>query len=140
MFSWPVTCTFMSWLLDSLDQPRYGSAISPDTHPGCYLGLSIIDYGFDQWSVVRFAIKKLFVYLFMVKECIYLVIQMYLTQIYFYFLWFGNKLTDFCVFPKFLLTLHTRWNIKGSKILRKFKTQFEGSQFKSDYEQQTFVL
>ena len=98
------------------------------------------DYGFDQWSVVNFVIKKLFVYLFMVKECIYLVMQMYFMQIYFYFLWFGNKFTDFCVFSKFLLTLHTRWNIKGSKIVRKFKTQFEGNQFKSDYEQQTFVL
>ena len=68
----------------------------------------------------------------MMKECIYLVIQMYFMQIYFYFLWFGNKFTDFLVFPKFLFIV--------SKILRKFKTQFEGSQFKSDYEQQTFVL
>ena len=100
----------------------------------------MFDYGFDQWSFVSFVIKKLFVYLFMVKECTYLVIQVYFMQIYFYFLWFGNKFTDFCVFPKFLLTLHTRWNTKESKILRKFKTQFEGRQFKSDYEQQTFVL
>ena len=58
--------------------------------------VSKIDYGFDQWSVVSFVIKKLFVYLFMVKECIYLVIQMYFKQIYFYFLWFGNKFTDYC--------------------------------------------
>ena len=91
-----------------------------------------IDYGFAQWSVVSFVIKKLFVYLFMVKECIYIVIQMYFMEMYFYFLWFGNKFTDFFVFPKFLLTLHTRWNIKDRKIIRKFKTQFEGSQFKSD--------
>ena len=99
----------------------------------------MFDYGFDQWSFVSFVIKKLFVYLFMVKECTYLVIQVYFMQIYFYFLWFGNKFTDFCVFPK-VLNLHTRWNTKESKILRKFKTQFEGRQFKSDYEQQTFVL
>ena len=102
--------------------------------------VSKFDYGFDQWSVVSFVIKKLFVYLFMVKENIYLVIEMYFMKIYFHFLWFGNKFADFCAFPKFLLTLHTRWNLKESKILRKFKTQFEGSQFKSDYEQQTFVL
>ena len=31
-------------------------------------------------------------------------------------------------------------NIKESKILRKFKTQFGGKQFKAGYEQQTFVL
>ena len=63
-----------------------------------------IGYGFGQWSGVSFVIKKL-VYLFMVKQCIYLVIQVYFMQIYFYFLWFGNKFPDFCVFPKFLLTL-----------------------------------
>ena len=110
--------------------------------PICTPGLvSKIDYGFDQWSVLSFVIKKFFVYLFMKEwECIYLVIQMYFMQIYFYFLWFDNKFTDFCVFPKFLLTLHTRWNIKESKILRKFKTRFESSQFKCDYQQQTLVL
>ena len=34
-----------------------------------------VDYGFDQWSVVSFVIKKHLVYLFMVKQCIYLVIS-----------------------------------------------------------------
>ena len=67
----------------------------------------------------------------------YLVIQMYFIQIYFTF---GNKLTDFFIFLKFLLTLHTTRNIKESKILRRFKTQFEGKQFKCDCEQQSFVL
>ena len=28
----------------------------------------MVDYGFDQWSVVSFIIKKLFVFLFMVKQ------------------------------------------------------------------------
>ena len=134
-----LTCIFMPWLLDSLDQPRHGSE-SSDIPRCTHRLISKIDYSSDQWSVVSFVIKKLFLYLFMVKECIFLVIQMYFMQIYFYFLWFGNKFTDFCVFAKLLLTLHTRWNIKENKILRKFKTQFEGSQFKSDYEQQTFVL
>ena len=44
----------------------------PDTHAA-----------FDQFLVVSFAIKKLFVYLFMVKESIYLVIQTYFMQICF---------------------------------------------------------
>ena len=48
--------------------------------------VSKIDYGFAQWSVVSFVIKKLFVYLFMVKECIYIVIEMYFMEMYFYFL------------------------------------------------------
>ena len=75
----------MPWILDSLDQPRYGS--ESNDIPRCTPSLvSKIDYGFDQWSVVSFVIKKLFVYLFMVKECIYLVTQMYFMQIYFYFL------------------------------------------------------
>ena len=92
------------------------NAISSDI-PRCTPRLVCkIDYGFGQWSGVSFVIKKL-VYLFMVKECIYLVIhctsykytsviQMYFMQIYFYFLWFGNKFTDFCVFPKHFSTLH----------------------------------
>ena len=131
----------MPWLLDSLDQPRYGSESHIQRYPRYTPRLvSKIDYGFDQWSVVSFVIKKHLVYLFMVKEFIYLVTQMYFMQIYFYFLWFENKFTDFCVYPKFLLTVHTRWNIKESQILSKFKTQFEGSQLKSGYEQQTFVL
>ena len=92
--------------------------------------VSKIDYGFDQWLVVSSVMKKRFAYLFM-KQCIYLVIQMYFMEVYFYFLWFGNKFTDFYVFPKILLTLNARLNIKESKILRKFKTQFEISQFKT---------
>ena len=39
--------------------------------------MSRVDYGFNQWLVVSFVIKKLYVYLFMVKQCIYLVILMY---------------------------------------------------------------
>ena len=46
----------------------------------------------------------------------------------------------FLCISEFLLTLHTRWHMKENKILRKFKTQIEGNQFKSDYEQQSFVL
>ena len=65
---------------------------------------------------------------------------MYFMQIYFYLSWFGKKITDSFVFPSFLLTLHTSLTIKESKILRKFITKFEGKQYKSDYEQQSFVL
>ena len=48
--------------------------------------VSKTDYRFGQWSVVSFVIKKLFVYLFMVKECIYLAMEMYFMKIYFYIL------------------------------------------------------
>ena len=64
----------MPWLLDSLDLSRYGSKSKEKYTPRL---VSRIDYGFDQKSVVSFVIKKLFVYQFMVKQCIYLVIQMY---------------------------------------------------------------
>ena len=58
-----LTCTFMPWLLNSLDLPRYVwfRMMTPRL-------VSMVDYGFDQWSVVSFVIKKLFVYLFMVKQ------------------------------------------------------------------------
>ena len=69
------------------------------------------DCGLNQWSVVSFVIKKLYVYLFMVKQCIYLVILMYFMQIYFHLLWSENKSTNFVVFLNFLLTLHATWII-----------------------------
>ena len=59
----------MPWLLGSLGLPGRRK----DTHQL----MSRVDYGFNQWSVVSFVIKKLYVYLFMVKQCIYLVILMY---------------------------------------------------------------
>ena len=34
--------------------------------------MSRVDYGLNQWSFVSLVIKKLYVYLFMVKQCIYL--------------------------------------------------------------------
>ena len=132
-----MNCTFMPWILDSLDQPRYGSE-SNDILRCTPSLVSKIDYGFDQWSIVSFVIKTFFMYLWWRSAY-----SSYTNASHaniFLPLWFGNKFTDFCVFPKFLLTLHTRWNIKESKILKKFKTQFEGKQFKSDYEQQSFVL
>ena len=68
----------------------------------------MIDYGFDQWSVVNFLIKKLFVYLFMVKQCIYLVIQIYFMQIPFHLSWSGNKFTNFSVFSNCCLSFTQR--------------------------------
>ena len=58
-----LTCTFMPWLLNSLDLPRYVwfRMVTPRL-------LSMVDYGFDQWSVVSFVIKKLFMYLSMMKQ------------------------------------------------------------------------
>ena len=138
MFVWIALLCLDYWYWISLGTVQ--NPISSNIHRCTPSLISQINYGFDQWSVVSFVIKKLSLYSFMVKECIHLVIQMFFMQIYFNFWWFGNKYTDFCLFPKFLLTLHTRWNIKETKILRKLKTQFEGSKFKSDYEQQTFVL
>ena len=43
-------CIFLSWLLDSLDLPSRRK----DTHQL----MSRVDYGFNQWSVVSFVIKK----------------------------------------------------------------------------------
>ena len=106
-------CTVMSWLMDSLDL----SGRRKDAH---WL-MSRVDYGFNQWLVVSFVIKKLYVYLFMVKQCIYLVILMCFMQIYFHLLWSGNKFTDFIVFLNFLSTLHATWIIRKTKILRRFQ-------------------
>ena len=115
-------CTFMSWLLDSLDP----SSRRKDTHQL----MSRVDYGFNQWSVVSFVIRKLYVYLFTVKQCIYLFILMYFMQIYFHLLWSGNKLTDFVVFLTFLSTLHAAWIIKKKKILRRFNWSRKDSVWK----------
>ena len=98
-------CTFMSWLLDSLDLPSRRK----DTHRL----MSRVDYGFNQWSVVSFVIRKLYVYLFTVKQCIYLFVLMYFMQIYFHLLWSGNKFTDFV---NLLSTLHGTWIIKKAKF------------------------
>ena len=98
-------CTFMSWLLGSLGLPSRRK----DTHQL----MSRVDYGFNQCSVVSFVIKKLYVYLFMVKQCTYLFILMYFMQIYFQLLWSENKFTDFVVFLNFLLTLHATWIIEN---------------------------
>ena len=70
---------------------------------------------------------------------------MYFMQIYFYPLWFGNKFTDSVVFTNFLLTLHTIWHLKESKIFRRLKSQddkaqFKGKQYKSDYERESSVF
>ena len=71
-FKCSLGCTFIPWLLDSLDQPRYGSESHTQPYTQVHNRLvSSIDYGFDQWSVVSFVAKKVFVYLFMVKACIY---------------------------------------------------------------------
>ena len=102
--------TVMSWLLDSLDL----SGRRKDAHRL----MSRVDYGFNQWLVVSFVIKKLYVYLFMVKQCIYLVILMYFMQVYFHLLWCASKFTDFAVFLNFSSTLNAALIIKKSKILK----------------------
>ena len=99
-------CIFMSWLLDSLDLPFFRSALD-HTHRL----RSRVDYGFNQWSDVNFVIKNLYLYLFMVKQCICLVILMYFMQICFHLLWSENKSTNFVVFLNFLLTLQATWFI-----------------------------
>ena len=140
------SCTFMPWLLDFLDQPMYASESQnsiPSQIPRYTPRLvSRIDYGFDQCSVVSFVIKKVF--------CIYLwwksVYMLNYTNVLYANIFltlgikFGNKFTYIFVFPNFLLTLNTTLAIKERKILRRLKTQFEGKQCKSDYEQQSFVL
>ena len=123
-----LNCSFMPCLLDYLDMPRYGSESKSRYTPRL---VSRFDYDFDQWSVVNFVIKKLCVYLFTTKQCIYLVIEMYFMQIYFNLLWSGNKFTKFVIFLNFLLNL---------RVKSQDKTQFEGKRHKSDYYQQCFVL
>ena len=106
-------CTFIFWLLDSLDLPSQRK----DTHRLMFR----LDYGFNQWSVVSFAIIKLYVYLFMAKQCMYLVVLMYFMQAYFHLLWSGNKFTDFVVFLNFLSTLHAAWIMKKSKKIQRVR-------------------
>ena len=96
-------CTFMSWLLGSFGLPSRRK----DTHKL----MSRVDYGFNQCSVVSFVVKKVYVYLFMVKQCTHLFILMYFMQIYFPLLWSENKFIDFVVLLNFLLTLHAFWII-----------------------------
>ena len=95
------------------------------------LGLTMV---LNSGQLKVFLIKNLCVYLFMVKQCIYLVIHMCFMQIYFHLLWCGNISTEFVVFLNFLLTLHATWAVKESEILRRFKesskTQFEGKRRK----------
>ena len=89
-------CTFMSWLLDSLDLP---SQIK-DTHRL----MSRVD--FSQRSVVSFVIKKR-TYLWW--KCIYLVILLLYANIFSLFMiW---KFRDFVLFLNFLLTLRATWII-----------------------------
>ena len=80
--------------------------------------MSKLDFGFNQWSVVSFVVKKLYVYLFMVKQCTYLVILMYFMQLYSHLLWSGNKFADFVVF---FVDPTRSVNYQENKILRRFK-------------------
>ena len=115
-------CTFMSWLLDSLDLPSRRK----DTNRL----MSRVVSGFNQWSVVSRFIKKLYMCLFMVKQCIYLVKFMYFIQIYFHLLWFGNKFTDFAVFLNFsrsytqrvLSRIEKFWEDSKSEVRLSLKT------------------
>ena len=119
-------CTFMSWLFDSLDLPSRRKDI--------HRLMCRVDYGFNQWLVVSFAMKKLYVSLFMMKQCIYLVIFMCFMQIYFHLLRSENKFTNFAVFLNFLLILHATWIAKFWEYSKsQDKTQFENKWHKSDY-------
>ena len=122
-------CTFMSWLLDSLDLPSRRK----DTHRL----MSRVDYGFNQWSVVSFVIKKLYVYLFMVKQCTYLFILMYFMQIYFHLLWSENKSTNFVIFLNFCWPYTQRELYRKAKFWEdsksQDKSQFEDRRHKPDY-------
>ena len=64
----------MSSLLDSLDLPSRRK----DTRRL----MPRVDYGFNQWSVVIFVIKKLYVYLFMVKQYIFSYIRVFHANIF----------------------------------------------------------
>lgn len=74
---------FYAFLLDYLHLPRCGSDSKKRYRPRF---VSRTDCGFDQWLGLSFTIKKLFVYLFMAKQRIHLIIQMYYKQIDFHLL------------------------------------------------------
>ena len=100
--------------------------------------MSRLDYDFNQWSVLSFVIKKLYVYLFMAKQGMYLVILMYFMQVYFHLLWSGNKFTDFLAFLNFLSALHAgpthvNYQEKQKDSKSQDKTPFENKRRKSDY-------
>ena len=106
MFAWIALLYLDYWIL-YISLGTVQNPISSDI-PRCTPRLvSNTDYGFDQWSVVCFVIKNIFVHLFMVKECTCLVTQMYFMQIYFYFLWFENECIDFlCISEIFVDPAH----------------------------------
>ena len=88
----------MPWLLDSSDLPRYGSeSVKKDN---AQTGARV-DNGFDQWSVASFYTKRDFVLLFMVKQIIYLVIQVYLCKYIFTFYDLGIDFQTFLYFQIF---------------------------------------
>ena len=95
-----LTCTFKPWLLDSLDQPRYGS----ESHTQSNTQTRI-------WNWLWF--RPMLSWKFCHQE-------------------------TFCVFiygEKVFILSYTE--VLHGNI---FKTQFQGKQYKSDYEQQSFVL
>ena len=117
----PLTCTFMPWLLDSLDLHRYSS----ESKKRCTWRLvSRVDFGFDQWPVVSFVIKKLFVYLVWWNNVYtYVYILICYTDVFhgiFTFYDLGINLQIFCI-SEYLLTLHANRTLKESKITRRFK-------------------
>ena len=102
--------------------------------------MSRVDYGFNQWSVVRFVIKKLYVYLFMVKQCIYLVIHTYFMHSCKYIFSFYDLGINLQILSYFWIFC---WPYTQRELLRKTKfwedwksqdkTQFENKRPKSDY-------
>ena len=76
-------CTFMSWLLHSLDLPGRGK----DTHRL----MSRVDYGFNQWLVVSFVMKKFYVYLFTDGETVYILLYS-CTSCKYIFTFYGLKI------------------------------------------------
>ena len=134
MFSWLALLSLDYWIFKiSLGMvqkpiPSYIQRCTPRL-------VSRIEYDFGQWSVVSFVIKKI-VYLFMVKECIYLVIQMYFMQIYiFTFYDLGINLQIFLCFRIFCW----RW-YKEIQNYEKIQNSVWKQTIKSAYEQQSFVL
>ena len=105
-------CTFMSWLLNSLDL----ASRRKDTHRL----MSRLDYGFNQWSDVSLVIKKLYVHLFMVKLYIFSYTHVLHASIFSPFI-IWEKTTDFVVFLNFLSTLHAAWIIKKCKRILRVK-------------------
>ena len=88
------------------------------TPQGWCLGLTMV---LNNGHLKVFLIKKLCVYLFTVKQCIYLVIHMCFMQIYFHLLWFSPFIYRICCISEFFIDLTCNVDCKGKRNSKKIQ-------------------